>query len=74
MKVHFGGRLFLAAAVLGAVAVTSALPPVAMAQEPGPTFYVGLHFNGLSGKGWPAEVDVMVTADDPGTVGTPTSR
>jgi len=71
MKVHFGGRLFLAAAVLGAVAVTSALPPVAMAQEPGPTFYVGLHFNGLSGEGWPAEVDVMVTADDPGTVEDP---
>jgi len=45
---------------------------VEVAQEPPtPSFHVGLHFDGIGGEGWPAEVDVMVTADDPGTVEDP---
>ena len=54
-----------------AVAVTSALPPVAMAQETSPPrIYVGLHGD-FWGDGWPGEVALVATADDPETVEVP---
>jgi len=39
-----------------------------------PTFLVFRDWNGLVGSGWPAEVNVVVTADDPQTVTNPDSE
>jgi hypothetical protein len=54
-----------------ALAMTLVLPPVAGApaanaqESMPPTFWVSQDWNGLAGDGWPAEIDLQVTAHDP---------
>ena len=55
-----------------AVAAVAALASVAMAQEPEPpSFSVDLYHSGIWSGGWPAEVDLTVTVDDPDTSQNP---
>ena len=62
---------FLGVAVLTAASVP-ALGSVAMAQVPAsPTIWVSQDFDSILGGGWPAGVELTVTADDPATAPIP---
>ena len=57
---------------VAALAVAVGLSPVVMADEPPPRPVLRVGLGGaFFGDYWPAEVDLMVTADDPETVETP---